>query len=487
MYQTDAEFENEVRRIARLLWPSAEHDGAAMIDGQERDGVFETNEFVHVIESTTSRTKEKAAGDLEKIERLTKKLAAKHPDKFIKGWFVTLEEPTADQRQVFQKHKGRIIPTSYDQFRTKLVDARSYLTGRDTYAFGSVRDPETGAEVVNLDYVPLDLISSGGDVLSAEDLALPLEQGNRFVLIGDYGAGKSSTVREIYHRLAKRFRTGKSGVFPLALNLRDHHGQDDPVEAIERHARRTGFSSPGDLVRGWRSGLATILLDGFDEIAAAGWAGKTKRLKDLRRISMELVRKFIRQTPQHVGILLSGRAHFFDSEREMKDALGLDNRFQLTSISEFSESQLVQFLRQRGWTQPIPSWIPSRPLLLAYLVSRGLLQQTLEAEAGSGPAVGWNSLIGRIAEREAEIEAGTDASTVRELIEHLASVARTSAKSANGCSESSIHCRQYFAAKLTIAQPQSVLASRRRNEYPPGILAVHSPIRRHVVLRRVCQ
>src|SRR5260370_35477472 len=99
MFSTDAEFENEVRRIARLLWSEAEFGGAEMVDGKERDGIFEAQEFIHCIECTVSRQLDKARDDGAKLDKLTKKLAAKHPTKFIKGWFIPLEEPTAHQRR----------------------------------------------------------------------------------------------------------------------------------------------------------------------------------------------------------------------------------------------------------------------------------------------------------------------------------------------------------------------------------------------------
>ena len=60
MFASDKDFEDEVRRIARLLWPSAEFGGASMEEGRERDGVFETEEFIHILECTTSRSKRKA-------------------------------------------------------------------------------------------------------------------------------------------------------------------------------------------------------------------------------------------------------------------------------------------------------------------------------------------------------------------------------------------------------------------------------------------
>src|SRR5438046_452041 len=142
------EFEDEVRRMARLLWPSAEFDGAAIEEGRERDGIFETDEFVNVVECTVSHGKEKAIEDTAKIAKLIRKLTPKHPAKFIRGWFITLDEPTADQRAVVKsavaKEKIQLVAASFDQFRSRFVDARSYLTQRELYPFGSVRDPNSG-------------------------------------------------------------------------------------------------------------------------------------------------------------------------------------------------------------------------------------------------------------------------------------------------------------------------------------------------------
>lgn len=427
MFAGDREFEDEVRRIARLLWPAAEYDGAAIKDGRERDGFFETDEFIQIVECTVSRSKQKALEDFEKLQKLIRRTEARHPTKFVKGWFVTLNEPTADQRGVFNKAKGRIVAVSFDQFRSKLIDARSYLGLREGYPFGSVRDPQTGSAQTTFEYVPLDILDEEGELYTIESLCGSLLKGERFVLLGDYGAGKSATVSELHRRLGMDFRSSNSLVFPVTLNLRDHHGQTDPVEALERHARRLGFIAPEGLVRAWRAGLVVLLLDGFDEIATAGWAGKTKRLRDLRYRSMELVRGFLRETPSPSGILMAGRAHFFDSPKEMVSALALDTRFKFLNLSEFNERQVTDYLAKAGWKEGIPDWIPSRPLLLGYLAARGLLQQTLEIEAGSGPAVGWNSLLDRICAREAEIEAGIDAGTVRRLIEYIATVARASA------------------------------------------------------------
>ncbi len=38
MRDEDQDFENEVRRVARALWPEARYSGAVTLDGRERDG-----------------------------------------------------------------------------------------------------------------------------------------------------------------------------------------------------------------------------------------------------------------------------------------------------------------------------------------------------------------------------------------------------------------------------------------------------------------
>ena len=42
------QFESEVRRVARQLWPDAEGGGAETIENRERDGVFQTEDVIHL-------------------------------------------------------------------------------------------------------------------------------------------------------------------------------------------------------------------------------------------------------------------------------------------------------------------------------------------------------------------------------------------------------------------------------------------------------
>ena len=427
MSDEDFQFENDVRRIARQLWPTAQFSGASMEEGRERDGVFETDECVHIIECTVSRGRDKATDDARKIAKLIRTMGPRKPLKAIQGWFITRAEPTAEQRSAVEHQKSRIVALSFDQFRSRLVDAKTYLDLRRKYPFGSVRDPRTGGRSPDLQYIPLDLVASGQALNRASDLASDLEEGARVVLLGDYGVGKSATMRELFLLLAQRFCEHRSARFPLLLNLRDHHGQVSPVEAIERHGRNLGFTGSSQLVRAWRAGYVILMLDGFDEVAAAGWAGKVKKLRDLRRYSMEMIRSFVRETPEGTSIVIAGRAHFFDSNTEMESALALERRFLKYTLLGFSPEQAGEYLRRMGVTGALPDWLPTRPLLLTYLAANGLLADAVAVDDSSGPAQGWDYLLDKVSEREAEIESGLDGSMVRRLVESLATAARHTA------------------------------------------------------------
>src|SRR6266404_8100924 len=141
--QEQTSFENEVRRIARQLWPEAQYSGAQLVDGRERDGVFETEDCIHLVEATVSRSRDKALEDAKKLTLLANKLQVKNRQKAVKSWFVTRDEPTADQRDSISKRFSQVTALSFGQFQNKLIDAATYLSLRDNYPFGSVRDPAT--------------------------------------------------------------------------------------------------------------------------------------------------------------------------------------------------------------------------------------------------------------------------------------------------------------------------------------------------------
>ena len=120
MRDEEEDFENEARRIARALWPGARYSGAVKVDGRERDGLFETEECIHLLEATTSRKLEKAREDIAKLTSLALKLQKSTLAKAVRCWFVTRDEPTADQRHAAEKHRSLVTVLSFSQFQLVL-------------------------------------------------------------------------------------------------------------------------------------------------------------------------------------------------------------------------------------------------------------------------------------------------------------------------------------------------------------------------------
>ena len=344
------------------------------------------------------------------------------------GWFVTRDEPTADQREAVRLHgKSQVKAVSFSQFQQALVDVPQYFSKRENHFFGSISDPATGDIKTNISYIPLDLTLLGsGDLIDIEALALGISSGESFTLLGDYGAGKSMTLRQIYFRLRDSYRNGGTPKFPIYLNLREHSGQDDPSEVLERHARRLGFDKPHSLVSAWRAGFALLILDGFDEVTTLGVSAARTKLREARRRSLEAVRALIAQTPATAGFVIAGRDHFFSSPDERRSSLGVRQNTKTISVGELTRKQIGRYLQQiAGKDIPMPQWLPTRPLLVAYIATRGLLEELSDVLQSIDSTDGWHLLLHRIFERESRISPNLDGVTLRRILERLATVARS--------------------------------------------------------------
>jgi hypothetical protein len=420
------EFEARVLNIASRLWPHSTNGGGMIHDGRERDGVFITEDNVFLIETTTSRQLEKAEKDGKKLHGLCKAMQSKYPDKAVKGYFITRDEPTPHQRSEIQKYSPLVVAFSFAAFYAKLCDAHSYLLLREDYPFGSDRDPKTGSFSYSEQFIPIELKNVRNELeeIDINALSASLLKGERICIIGQYGVGKSMALKETFKLLRKNHQTGTDLRFPVYINLRDHHGQADPSEVLLRHASKLGMGQPNQIIRAWRAGYVIPIIDGFDETAALGWARLGRKLKDIRFQAMEVVREFIRQTPPGVGIAVSGRDNYFDSYDELRTCLGLTLSNKVYSLQGFTESQVELYFQSKGLTiDALPQWFPTKPLLLGYLISREIVHDLGEIQSLS-PVEGWDYLLDRISERESTMEVGMTGKSVRELIESTASIAR---------------------------------------------------------------
>lgn len=405
------QFEDEVRNIARSLYSNNIGQGSQNIDGRERDGVFWNGHFYTVVEATTLKTKEKAESDGKKTHDLVTKL--RQSGHMAQGFLVTLYEPTPDQKSIIKKRFDRTTRIiSFDELRSQLFDSLSYINNREKKRFGSVYDHvENNYEIPLSDFVEPTFTSLGlQDTISFQDIKEYIQSGDRIVLIAEYGVGKSMVLRQLFHELVQSVRSKKHFRTPVAINLREHLGQTDPIELLERHARANA-ANPQNLVAAWNAGYVDLLIDGFDELSTRGWTGDVKRLKEYRRSSHSVVRKLIKETPKGCGVIIAGRDAYFDSITEMREALGTPERqFTICRVHPFDESQTITFLKKKNFTGSLPDWVPTRPLLLTYLATKGLLRSVVDAQSGGNFPRGaaWLSLLDMIAVRESEQSEGVD-------------------------------------------------------------------------------
>tara|TARA_R110002124_G_scaffold261843_1_gene427806 strand:+ start:188 stop:2467 length:2280 start_codon:yes stop_codon:yes gene_type:complete len=434
-------FESEVRRIGRLLWPTPAHQGARIVDGRERDGVIVTDDAIHIIEATTLRTKRKAEDDLDKTSTLVLKLRKENPDKSVRGWFVTKDDLTADQQEIAVKYKTTVNSLPFKDFLGKLVDARQYLSFRQKGSFGSVADPVTNHFSYARDsYVPTTFFSEStlSDLKFGDFVEKSSTTGARTIVLGDFGAGKSMAMRETFFRLAQDFYSGASSRFPIYLNLRNHIGQDSPVEALIRESTNTGYDRYDEIVKAWRADLLVILLDGFDELLTPAWSQKVTQLREHRAACTRLISEFFRESPRDTPIIVAGRFNYFSSNAEMENAFRLQPGHLVYRVNDFTSEQASQLLRKMNVSGVVPHWLPSRPLLLGYIASYAQRQGVDFNIDAVEPAEGWDHLIDRICSREADIQKGLYAEYIRQLLERIGTKARLSSNILSPISQADI-------------------------------------------------
>lgn len=427
---TGREFEERALHMAQAIHDPLGLQGAHMFEGVEHDGLFLIEEQVHAYEFTTSPKKDKAKGDADKIARLLKAVLKSPQGRYRTptGWFVTQNEPTADQRQAVAEVAKREALTihciSFRALQGRICDGEGYLRCRDSHPFGSTSIRTSISDGQNqLPEIPIELSAPDETRMDLNGLAERLSAGRRLVLTGQFGVGKSHTLRETYRLLRKRYlRNDSESPLPIHINLRECVGLTRPSEVLRRHAEEIGFVGDRQLVSAWRSGRCVLLLDGFDEVASTRRVGSLSDLRSIRWESMSALRGLVEQAPPESGVLMAGRSHYFSSESEMLESLGFTSSDVVLTANDLTREQVERALKPLNGAG-LPDWIPTRPLLLGYLISLGLLRDLSEGEV-LPESTGWRRLLRLIAEREARMVSGVSPDTILDLIVAVAIEAR---------------------------------------------------------------
>ncbi|MGK2963716.1 MAG: hypothetical protein ACSLFK_16470 [Gemmatimonadaceae bacterium] len=436
------QFEDDVRRVAEAVWelpPGAIQPQHYTTDSvvRELDGLARLRDVTHLVMATTSTKLDKVKSDVAKLNAAAKiegRSAA-----LTAQWLITSKQLEAEHIKYARDRKVTALTLS--NFRSRVFNGRAYVEKREKAAFGSARNLADGTITIpNDEYVPLPMSSSPYDAVAGKvrndesrlidvgEIAVGLRAGKTFVMLAPFGSGKSLTAREVFGLLGRDLLRGDSEVTPLAINLRENWGNLYADEILERHARSLGFTPRETLTIAWRMGIAPLILDGFDELAAQAVVRSTDLnfLRDARAQALKAVRDLIQNTPTGVGILIAGRDHYFDNLRELQHSLGLHGRsFEIVRLDEFTEAQATLFLRKYGEESGLPDWLPRKPLILGYLAHKKLLPDILAIDHSRGFGYAWNTFLDLVCERESAHElASMNPITVRHVLERLASDVR---------------------------------------------------------------
>lgn len=417
--------ETHVRGLASLIWDR--EAGPQRIGGVNIDCVIKISDDNYIlIEITEECSLNKVREDVIKLS--TARGTLFHTESAYAKCFCVVGSDgiTASMRDAGSEQKIKV--TSVAGFDKSFFDFSSYEIARKRSQFGSAVNPITG-EKDDSQYTPVTYTEAGRDV-TVNDICSYLINGKKVIMTGEYGSGKSRCMREIFYELSNRSK--ETGIYPIAIDLRENWGLRRASEIIRRHFDDLGVSKlSNNVMKGINNDMFVFMLDGFDELGFQSWSDDSDKLKNMRNQSLEGVRDLISRL--NGGVFISGREHYFNNDDEMLKSLGLHSANKkpiiITSKSEFSESEMAEYMADIAEDYDIPSWIPRRPLICQTIVS--LDAQEIERMFGQdgGDVEFWHKFMHLLCRRDAKISTALDAETVFGVLGQLARITR--AKGAN--------------------------------------------------------
>jgi len=413
------EVEKSVRQYAQYIWNRPAN--ADRIGGVNFDCIVKVSEIeIIIIEITKNRTLEKIREDVGKIQTVRMTMMMKNI--MIRPYIICDFSPTQGMKDAGKESYIEVI--SFDDFRRMFFDFPSYKTLRSNKQFGSAIDPITG-ENDSTAYTPVGYKLQNNGEVNVQDIAQRIIAGEKIVLQGDYGAGKSRCFKEVFHILAEK--SSETLLYPIAIDLKETWGLESAVEIIRRHFMHLGISEndTNSVIKAYNGKRLCFLLDGFDEIGSRPWSESKKTLEMLRRHALQGVKDLLSKT--NAGCLISGRDHYFNSDEEMYSALGLnkENTTVAKCKSEFNVAEFSHYLSINNINVTLPDWLPKKPLVLKTIASLTPEQVTALFQSSNGDEIGfWFEFIDAMCERDSTIHAILDPETVKKVLVRLSRLTR---------------------------------------------------------------
>lgn len=222
-------------------------------------------------------------------------------------------ERNFDARLNMQKHRlasvEKLIDWDVEPTAPKLRRDLSALLHLSAHARRLIEEFDADMQDLPRRYVSLMVRRRGDKHRAAEDeLSDWWEDGvSTFFLLGEFGGGKTTTLRRFARDRAERFLVQPEAQrAPVLVDLRGAGAELDPV-ALARHALRPGDPGVDDLVRlALEHGLIGVLFDGFDELLRRDAAQAIAQLGHFTAWSGE----------RRARVLISGRTRLFAAEEQ---------------------------------------------------------------------------------------------------------------------------------------------------------------------------
>jgi hypothetical protein len=194
----------------------------------------------------------------------------------------------------------------------------------------------------------------------AIDLFLARNDTPTVLMLGDYGAGKTSSSRHLFYRLAKQALKGQGGRIPLYIPLKMYNYTGTAESLINKFlADSLALSRPTfsvfDALN--NAGLLFLILDGFDEMAR----------RVTQRVRNEAFRSLGALICEESKVLITGRPTYFPMNKELlgavtllqrqptlerlsreaKEDLDSDYKVSIVTVEPLSDAQVTSFLGKR--------------------------------------------------------------------------------------------------------------------------------------------
>lgn len=231
--------EEKTRDLASTIWsrPFTQE----RISGVNFDAVGRiSEEEIILIEVTEEYNLEKIRSDISKIQPIKNNYLLHGV--LAKAFIVLSKEPTAGMSDLGKDCKITVL--CINSFTKMAFDFQSYANIRNNLAFGSAINPATG-NPDTYKYIPVDYISENGRrKYQTKEIAEKLSKGDKIILLGEYGTGKSRCTKETFSSIVDNVKNG--GKFALSINLREHWGATTSIEIVASHLQRIGISNAVD-------------------------------------------------------------------------------------------------------------------------------------------------------------------------------------------------------------------------------------------------